>query len=109
MPISGHYWKQGTEKNRKHIYKFSLDEETEDRKNLIEFQWLLIHQAFKTKDFYRARKSLNIVSNVLRHMVNWINKNYNLERPIHVEVKHKYTKIPDTNKRIGGSYTLVSF
>ena len=97
---------------RKYLFQFSLDQETEENRRWILFSWPIIYREFKTKDFSRTKQSVRLVGNVLRHVVNWINKHYDLERPILYENKDVWVQDhtqDTTGKGIHKNMSFISF
>jgi len=95
--------------NRKMIFRFSVDIETEANQQSILFYWPTIYAQFKTRDFHSTRNTKYLVSNILRHMVKWINDNYTLSHPIYMETKATSIRHPVNKNVIKKTFTIISF
>jgi len=91
----------------KKLFHFTSSLENETTKSWVDFNWHTIFQQFKTKDFYRCKNSQNIVGNVLRHTVKWMNDHYNFKNKI--ESQHKVTSVKQNDKWTSIRYYVVTF
>jgi len=94
---------------RRYLFQFSLDQETESNKEWILFNWPIIQKQFKTTDFHTTKHSVRLVTNVLRHIIKWMNNHYTLQHQIFYENKDVWTIDPKTNKGKNKKMSFISF
>jgi len=95
---------------RKRLFQFSLDQETEANREWMMFNFPIIQNQFKTRNFVSVKKTVHMVTNIMRHVVRWINEHYDLEQPIFYENKDVYVETDrNTGKKIYKYYSFISF
>jgi len=87
------------------LYAFNLDFETLVNHNWVRMNFISLKKSFTTSNFSKTLRTKYLVTNVVRHVVRWLNDHYKFENPL------VYQNVEMTWKRTDGTskITNISF
>ena len=85
-------------RNRRYLFQFSLDQETEENRRWVSLNWPTINHWFRRSCNAATRKTSNLVTNTVRFIALWFNQHYNLTTPVGYSIRQIHYKIPNVPK-----------
>jgi len=90
------------------LYSFTPDFETPENHEWMKMNFPTIKKLFRRRNFSSTIRTKFLVTNVIRHVVHWLNEHCEFERPISYQNVDMIWKTKDGNKKLR-TVSFVSF